>query len=96
MEFFKMEAKGLRCDNPYCEYKDATVERKDYEKYINFPCPSCGASILTLEDYNALCTLEKLEKIWFFKFLSKIFPSKSTIEFHGHGFKDATIKGEKR
>lgn len=90
-----MEVKGLRCDNPYCNYKDITVERKDYEKYVNYPCPWCGAPILTLKDYKALCILEKVEKNWFFKLLAKIFPGKTTIEFHGNGFNDATIKEKK-
>jgi hypothetical protein len=43
---------GLKCDNPKCDWEDKTISFKDYEKYIDSPCPKCGENILTQEDYN--------------------------------------------
>ncbi len=43
---------GLKCDNPTCDWKDDTIDRKDYESYINASCPKCGENILTQEDYD--------------------------------------------
>lgn len=42
---------GLKCDALACEYKDENVKVEDYAKYIDRPCPECGASLLTQADY---------------------------------------------
>lgn len=47
-----MNIKGLICDNPHCDYKDDTIKSEDYAEYIGFPCPKCGESLLTQEDYE--------------------------------------------
>lgn len=36
--------KGIKCDNEECGWKDPTVPYEDYPKYIDKPCPCCGAS----------------------------------------------------
>lgn len=46
--------KGLKCDTPKCGYSDMEIDNKDYEKYIGAPCPKCGNSLLTQEDYDAV------------------------------------------
>lgn len=46
------EIKGLKCDKPGCNFIDMSIEFKDYEKHINHPCPECGSSLLTQEDYE--------------------------------------------
>ena len=43
---------GLKCDNPDCDYKDDTIDSVDYEQHIDKPCPDCGESLLTQDDYD--------------------------------------------
>lgn len=42
---------GLKCDNPQCDWKDATIGFDTYKECINKPCPKCGQNVLTEEDY---------------------------------------------
>lgn len=86
------EIKGLMCDNPSCDYRDDTILREDYEKYINYPCPKCGAPLLTQKDYDAVLLLEKSEKIAISLGLDKIFPGKTCVKLHGNGLVDADIE----
>jgi len=51
---FGMRINGLKCDNPTCDYKDMSIPVGDYEKYINMPCPKCGAPLLTQADYDVV------------------------------------------
>ena len=50
MENFNMN--GLVCDNPKCDWEDTSIELEDFEKYIDYPYPKCGESILTPEDHQ--------------------------------------------
>jgi hypothetical protein len=43
---------GLKCDS--CDYSDPSVKLEDYEKSIGKPCPKCGESLLTQEDYDGV------------------------------------------
>lgn len=43
--------KGLKCDNKECRYRDDTIHLNEYKLYIDAPCPDCGESLLTKEDY---------------------------------------------
>jgi len=45
---------GIKCD--HCDFKDETVEFKDYGLWLNKPCPKCGENLLTREDYD-FCTM---------------------------------------
>lgn len=51
--------KGLKCDNPNCDYVYPDIPREKYESYIGYPCPKCGWSLLTQESYDKLLKLEK-------------------------------------
>ena len=42
---------GIKCDS--CDYRNAEVPVEDYPKWVNKPCPNCGANLLTKEDYVA-------------------------------------------
>lgn len=42
---------GLKCDTPACGWEDMTIRFEEYEANVNRPCPNCGASILTPEDF---------------------------------------------
>jgi hypothetical protein len=62
MEF---KISGLKCD--FCTYRDDEVQFSEYEASIGRPCPHCGHSLLTREDYD-LCVkqyklIARLEKI---------------------------------
>jgi len=50
----KLNIKGIKCDNPICDYKDMSVEYSDYPKWLNKPCPKCGENLLTEADYKTL------------------------------------------
>jgi hypothetical protein len=52
-----IEVRGLKCDAEGCNYSDMSVNSEDYSEYVDAPCPDCGASLLTLEDYAAFLTL---------------------------------------
>lgn len=47
-----MNISGLKCDN--CDYRDDSVPFSDYESSVGKPCPDCGESLLTQEDYNSI------------------------------------------
>ena len=55
---------GIKCDNPKCNYMDMSVQFEDYPKYINKPCPKCGANLLTKHDYNVCKIIMSLSKIF--------------------------------
>jgi len=52
MNNIDMNISGLKCDN--CDYSDDSVKLEDYEKSIGKPCPNCGESLLTQEDYDGV------------------------------------------
>lgn len=43
---------GLSCDNPSCDWEDASISTDDYKNWVNKGCPKCGQSVLSEEDYN--------------------------------------------
>lgn len=43
---------GLKCDNPDCDFVDMSIPINDYKKWVNAPCPKCGANLLTKQDYR--------------------------------------------
>lgn len=61
MERVNLKTTGLKCD--YCDYKDDSIKREDYESCIDKPCPKCGENLLTLEDYNNVLILEQAIKL---------------------------------
>lgn len=48
----EIEAGGLKCDNPKCDWKDYTISTETYSQWINKPCPKCGENLLTQEDFR--------------------------------------------
>jgi hypothetical protein len=54
---------GLKCDNPECNYSDMSVPLSDYESSINKPCPKCGESLLTQEDYDRVMQMVQAVEI---------------------------------
>jgi hypothetical protein len=60
---FDFKVIGLKCDAPGCGYRDDTIKVGDYKKWIDKPCPKCGASLLTKADYDLLQYLFLYKKI---------------------------------
>lgn len=46
----ELDIHGIKCDA--CDYRDDEVKVEDYDKWLNKPCPKCGANLLTEADYN--------------------------------------------
>ena len=44
--------KGIKCDNPKCDFADMSVKFENYKDWLNKPCPKCSSNLLTQEDYN--------------------------------------------
>jgi hypothetical protein len=65
------EFKGIKCDNPKCDWKDMSIEWIDFDttvkEWLNKPCPKCGANLLTEEDVEStrkmLFVMETMEEI---------------------------------
>lgn len=53
MKAIEYRIKGIKCDNPYCDYRDDNVKYEDYPLWLNKPCPKCGTNLLTEEDLIA-------------------------------------------
>ena len=52
-----LEVRGLKCDAEGCNYSDMSVDSENYSEYVDAPCPDCGASLLTPEDYAAFLAI---------------------------------------
>lgn len=52
-----LEITGIKCDS--CDYNEPTVEFSEYEYYIDKPCPKCGVSLLTIQDYKRCVSIIK-------------------------------------
>ena len=46
------ELNGLECDK--CDWKDESIPLDDFEKWLDKPCPKCGAVVLTHEQLGQL------------------------------------------
>jgi predicted nucleic-acid-binding Zn-ribbon protein len=86
----------LKCDS--CDYIEHTesVTIDTCIKYLNTPCPKCGANLFTKEDYDTLLRINKILKIQ--NVLEKIFsffhitPKKVKVKVDMKG--DGSIKIE--
>lgn len=56
----KMIIQGIKCDN--CDWQDLSVNVRNYDRYLNRPCPKCGCNLLTQEDYDFVRGLQVIEK----------------------------------
>lgn len=64
----ELNIKGIKCD--HCDYQEPNVKFEDYEKWLNKPCPKCGANLLTEADLNSLKMLIQLTNA-----ANELFPS---------------------
>lgn len=94
-EALEMNIKGLKCDNPECDYIDMTIEVEEYENYINAKCPKCGEILLTEADYRNTEFLLGMVDL-----ANKIFPKRKddekvvtmSVNMNGSGDMDFKIK----
>lgn len=71
--FISAMPRGMKCDNPECDWKDIYVRFENYEEYIDRPCPKCGSNLLTRECYERACAgIQTAERIN--DFLNKVMP----------------------
>lgn len=88
MNQLKINVGGIKCDNKECDFKDMTVLFKDYDKWLNKPCPKCGSNLLTQQDYDAVKELIDIVEI-----VNDYLPEakddeqlyKMRVDFHGNG-----------
>lgn len=53
---------GLKCD--CCDYRDDLVQFSEFKDSIGRPCPKCGESLLTKEDYEKSLRLYKIVNVY--------------------------------
>ena len=54
MQPVNLNIKGIKCDNPDCDFRDDTVQSQNYKSWLNKPCPQCGANLLTEADLKVV------------------------------------------
>ena len=52
--------KRLKCDNPSCDFCNLDIPFEEYEKFVNYPCPKCGESLLTPQAYKMAVALKSM------------------------------------
>ena len=55
-----VEIKGLKCDNPCCDFVNKDIPFEQYEQFIDYPCPKCGQSLLTPQAYKMCVQMKKM------------------------------------
>ena len=85
-----MDNFNIHCDSCGRDYyTDGGFTRKELRKWIDKPCPACGANLLTKGDYNiakVIILLESIDKI--IAFICRIFGKKleqKTVRFETSG-----------
>lgn len=87
-----MKISGLQCDKSHCGYIDKDINADDYEKYINAPCPSCGSSLLTQNDFNSIQRMLKIER-FFIKVLKIMGININHKKFEDNDFVSLSMNG---
>jgi hypothetical protein len=87
---------GLKCDAKGCDYRDMSVKFEDYPKWINRPCPKCGAPLLTQADYDTVAALHSMATNPVFNAIEKMIgrggpKAQMKVELDGSGKPDIKI-----
>lgn len=72
-KLIEVNIRGLKCDNPNCDWKDESIPFENYPKYVGHSCPKCGQNILTQECYDKMKAMTVFAKL--FNIAHKIKPS---------------------
>ena len=54
--------KGIKCDNPNCNFVDMSVSFESYKHYVNALCPYCGQNLLTSNCYRRTLFIVRVAK----------------------------------
>ncbi|GCD11738.1 hypothetical protein [Clostridium tagluense] len=60
-EALALNIEGVKCD--VCDYRNDDVKLREYEEWLNKPCPQCGANLLTQEDFDNVQMLFSFSKM---------------------------------
>ena len=52
MKAIEVQASGLVCDNPECDYRKDDIAVENYGAWVGALCPDCGEPLLTEEQYE--------------------------------------------
>lgn len=63
MKPVETKVKGIKCDNPGCDYRNEDVKLEDFSNWLNVSCPKCGSNLLTQKDYDTIKVIVRLTKI---------------------------------
>jgi len=91
MQAIDLKIKGIKCDNPDCDFKDDSVVFEDYKVWLDRPCPKCGANLLTEADLKAVKKLRRFVIIVnfiykpFLKFMDTTKRKSGEMEMNGTG-----------
>jgi len=55
------EINGLQCDE--CGWEDKTIPLDDFDKWLDKPCPSCGATVITHEQLGHLIMMVEIADV---------------------------------
>lgn len=102
----KINISGLKCDTKGCDFRDDEVTFEEYPKNIGRPCPQCGASLLTQQDYDKCFKLyqkvealniigDKLKKIFPWNWLWRKDSRSVAIKFNNDGSREIKIKNDR-
>ena len=72
MNLLDLGIEGIKCDAEGCDYEDSFGSwgtspeeiKAMNEKWLNTPCPKCGASLLTEEDARAVLTVVEMASVF--------------------------------
>lgn len=56
----RFDIRGLKCDNPNCDFVNPDIPFESYEEFVNYPCPKCGQPLLTPQAYKMCVGMKKL------------------------------------
>lgn len=59
MKAIEHKITGIKCDAPECNWIDNEAEFEP-EKWLNAPCPDCGANLFTQEAWNQMKAMQKM------------------------------------
>jgi len=79
-----IDINGIKCD--CCDFKDTSVNFKDYELWVNKHCPKCNSNLLTPKDLSTILLLITIKK-WFgwIRIPSFFPPAKVKLKMNGTG-----------
>ena len=63
MGFLDVDIRGIKCDKDECDFIDMNVPNKEYDQWLNKPCPKCGSNLLTEADYKTVKLMIRISKI---------------------------------